>query len=83
MKTLIVALAVMASTGSAATAQSYDPEFGGANIKRSPYRLMTYGYAPDAYYEGYGRVYGVPWRYATRVSRNYPAYDGRVYRLGY
>jgi hypothetical protein len=83
MKTLIAALAVMASTGSAAIAQSYDPEVGSGNIKPYPYRLLAYGYAPEAYYQSDERAYGVPWRYTTRVSRYYPAYGGRAYRIGY
>jgi hypothetical protein len=86
MKTLIAALAILVSTGSAAIAQSYDSDFGSGNAKPYPYRLLTYGYAPEAYYPYYQnaeRYYGVPWRPAVRVSRYYPGYEGRFYRLGY
>jgi hypothetical protein len=83
MKALIAALAIMASTGSAAIAQSFDPEFGSGNTNPYPYRLWAYGYAPAAYYQGGERFYGMPWRPAPRVGWYYPAYNGRANRLGY
>jgi hypothetical protein len=83
MKTLIAVLAIMASTGSTAIAQSYDPEIGSGNAKPYPYRLWAYSYAPEAYYQSGERVYGMPWRHVTRVSRYYPVYEGRAYRFGY
>jgi hypothetical protein len=86
MKSLLAAIVVMTSMGSAAIAQAYDPEIGTGNVASSGYGPLHYAYPYRAYLPYGTGYYAMSRRDVIGVGRYGavgPGFGRRGYRIGY